>query len=265
VSRASNRARRGSRPSRRSDSSPSPSALAPPPIRSAETWRRPTASSRIAVSVSPAGRNPSCETSRRPRNSLKGSSRKLPLPTVRSSRRARSERPPKGSTSSPVERRRAIAFTVKSRRPMSSATVTAGSATISKSRWPGPVLRSARGGVISMPARVRRETSRSRGLNRTPTSCPCTSMSSIRPWGASAARSPPWSTPGTRKSSSACSIPSSSSRTAPPTTYASRSSERMYSRTGLGTPGFCRYLEPWCQAGALDVRDRFDLDERAGR
>ena len=32
--------------------------------------------------------------------------------------------------------------------------------------------------------------------------------------------------PGTRKSSSACSIPSSSSRTAPPTTYASRPSER---------------------------------------
>ena len=93
-----------------------------------------------------------------------------------------------------------------------------GIATISKSRCPGPTLRSRRGGVSSMPAGASARTAGSRGWNRTPTSWPCTSMSSTRPWGSSAARRPAWSSPGTRKSSSACGIPSSSSRTAPPTT-----------------------------------------------
>src|SRR3954451_21887621 len=55
------------------------------------------------------------------------------------------------------------------------------------------------------------------------------------------------STPGTRKSASCASAPSSSSRTAPPTTYASRPSEPTYSRI------------------VLDEGDRLDLDERARR
>src|SRR2546427_3651758 len=59
------------------------------------------------------------------------------------------------------------------------------------------------------------------------------------------------STPGTRKSASFDSCPSSSSRTAPPTTYASSPSEPTYSSTGV---------EPLSDAG-----DRLDLDERAGR
>jgi len=37
---------------------------------------------------------------------------------------------------------------------MSSAIETEGSATISKSRWPGPTLRSLRGGVSSIPAAI---------------------------------------------------------------------------------------------------------------
>src|SRR5690349_3388924 len=52
---------------------------------------------------------------------------------------------------------------------------------------------------------------------------------------------------GTRKSASFESRPSSASRTAPPTTYASSPSERTYSST------------------ALDEGDRLDLHERAGR
>src|SRR2546423_5957376 len=60
------------------------------------------------------------------------------------------------------------------------------------------------------------------------------------------------SMPGTRKSASFDSCPSSSSRTAPPTTYASSPSEPTYSSTG--------------EAGrALDESDRLDLDERTGR
>src|SRR5205085_2873067 len=55
------------------------------------------------------------------------------------------------------------------------------------------------------------------------------------------------STPGTRKSASFESCPSSSSRTAPPTTYASSPSEPTYSSV------------------ALDESDRLDLDERARR
>ena len=81
----------------------------------------------------------------------RGSSRKLSSATVRSTRRSRSATPPKGSTSSPVASRRAIALTVKSRRRMSSSTEALPSATISKSWCPGPVLRSILGGVSSMP------------------------------------------------------------------------------------------------------------------
>src|SRR5262245_40782219 len=55
------------------------------------------------------------------------------------------------------------------------------------------------------------------------------------------------STPGTRKSASFDSRPPSSSRTAPPTTYASSPSEPTYS------------------SSALDEGDRLDLDEGAGR
>src|SRR5947199_10219778 len=54
------------------------------------------------------------------------------------------------------------------------------------------------------------------------------------------------SRPGTRKSASFASTPRSSSRTAPPTTYASRPSDPTYSST------------------RLDECDRLDLDERAG-
>src|SRR5436190_15787148 len=55
------------------------------------------------------------------------------------------------------------------------------------------------------------------------------------------------STPGTRKSASFESTPSSSSRTAPPTTYASRPSDPTYFSI------------------RSDDCDRLDLDERAGR
>src|SRR5919198_1913161 len=54
------------------------------------------------------------------------------------------------------------------------------------------------------------------------------------------------SRPGTRKSASFASTPRSSSRTAPPTTYASKPSDPTYSST------------------RLDECDRLDLDERAG-
>src|SRR5438477_8986509 len=54
------------------------------------------------------------------------------------------------------------------------------------------------------------------------------------------------SRPGTRKSASFASTPRSASRTAPPTTYASRPSDPTYSSM------------------LLDECDRLDLDERAG-
>ena len=152
MSRAIRRASSGRTPSSSFDSSPIPSASRPPPIRSPDTWRRPPASARICDSVSAGSVNPSCETSRRPRRMRRGSSRKLSGETVRSSRRSRSATPSNGSTISPVSRRFAMAFTVKSRRAMSSSIEIVRSATISKSRCPGPVLRSARGGVSSMPA-----------------------------------------------------------------------------------------------------------------
>ena len=133
-------------------------------------------------------------------------------------RRSRSSTPPNGSTRLPSSSRRAMALIVKSRRAMSSSSSIEASLTIAKSRCPGPVDRSARGGVRSMPAGTSARTARSRGCRRTPTSWPCTSMSSTRPWGSSSARRPAWSTPGTRKSSSRWGMPSSSSRTAPPTT-----------------------------------------------
>ena len=57
----------GPRPSRSIDSSPIPSASTPPPIRSAETWRRPPASSaHLRRASRPSSVNASCETRRRP-------------------------------------------------------------------------------------------------------------------------------------------------------------------------------------------------------
>ena len=100
-----------------------------------------------------------------------------------------------------------------------------GSTTISKSCRPGPVERSSRGGANSIPAGASARIARSRGYRRIPTGLPATTSSSTLPCGASAARSPSASTPGTRKSASFDSRPSSSSRTAPPTRYAS-SAER---------------------------------------
>ena len=68
-----------------------------------------------------------------------------------------------------------MALIVKSRRAMSSSSSIEASLTMAKSRCPGPVDRSARGGVRSMPAGTSARTARSRGCRRTPTSCPCTS------------------------------------------------------------------------------------------
>ena len=218
VSRARRNARAGSRPRRSFESSPCPSAVMPPPIRSAETWARPAAPASIWATVSGARSNPSCDTNRSARTMRSGSSSKLVGPTVRIVRRARSSWPPNGSTMGPPSSGSAMALIVKSRRAMSSSSPMSASLTIAKSRWPGPVDRSARGGVSSMPAGASARIARSLGKRRTPTSCPCTSMSSTRPWGSSSALSPAWSTPGTRKSSSAWGSPSSSSRTAPPTT-----------------------------------------------
>src|SRR5262245_16540961 len=81
-------------------------------------------------------------------------------------------------------------------------------------------------------------------------------MSSTLPCGSRAAWSPAWSTPGTRKSSSECGIPRSSSRTAPPTTYASRPSERTKRRISVGTDGYS-------PRHRSEVGDCLDLDERA--
>ena len=57
VSRASRSARAGFRPSRSFESSPWPSALIPPPIRSAETWASPGTAARIWASVPGASRS----------------------------------------------------------------------------------------------------------------------------------------------------------------------------------------------------------------
>ena len=186
-------------------------------MRSPETSFTAGASFRIWASSSPSGSKPSCETKRSARTSRRGSSRKLCGETVRRRRASMSARPPSGSTSSPVSSRRAIALTVKSRRRMSSSTDSDASATISKSCRPGPVETSLRGGANSIPARVSLRIRLSRGCSRMPTSRSATTRSSTRPCGASAARSPSVSRPGTRKSASFESSPSSSSRTAPPT------------------------------------------------
>src|SRR6476661_4032333 len=93
-----------------------------------------------------------------------------------------------------------------------------------------------------------------------PTSRSATTRSSTRPCGASADRSPSVSSSGTRKSASFDdSSPSSSSRTAPPTRYASSPSPRTYfsisSRIRPFSPDRRRVLQQ-C--------DRLDLDERPG-
>ena len=217
MSRARRSARPGLLPSKSFESSPIPSAASPPPIRSPETSRTEVASSRICRSVASSGSKPSWETKRSARTSRSGSSAKLVGETVRRTPCSRSLPPSSGSTISPVARRRAIALTVKSRRRMSSSTDSAGSATISKSCRPGPVLTSLRGGANSIPAGASRRIVASRGYRRTPTSRPATISSSTRPCGVSARFSPSVSTPGTRKSASLDSWPSSSSRTAPPT------------------------------------------------
>ncbi len=181
VSRARRRARAGSGPSNSFENSPRPSALIPPPIRSAETCARPGAWAFIWARVSGARSKPSCETKRSARRSRSGSSSKLLGATVRSRRSVMSLRPPNGSTSSPLSSLIAMALIVKSRRAMSSWRPMAGSLTISKSRCPGPIDRSARGGVNSMPDGTSSRTARSAGCSRTPTSWPCTSISSTRP------------------------------------------------------------------------------------
>ena len=118
----------------------------------------------------------------------------------------------------PVRRRFAIALTVKSRRAMSCAREIEASASISKSCRPGPVERSTRGGANSIPDGCRARAARSRGSSRTPIRWSATTRSSTRPCGSSAARSSEWPTPGTTKSISRTGSPSSSFRTAPPTT-----------------------------------------------
>ena len=118
----------------------------------------------------------------------------------------------------PVSSRRAIALIVKSRRSMSCSSEISLSATISKSCLPGPVERSTRGGVNSIPAGWSARAAWSRGSSRTPTRWSATTRSSTFPCGSSAARSSSCPTPGTTKSSSGGVRPSSSSRTAPPTT-----------------------------------------------
>jgi hypothetical protein len=72
-------------------------------------------------------------------------------------------------------------------------------------------------------------------------------------------RSPSVSSPGTRKSASFDSSPSSSSRTAPPTRYASSPSPRTY----FSISSRIRPFSP-DRRSALQQCDRLDLDERAG-
>ena len=108
---------------------------------------------------------------------------------------------------------------MKSRRARSSSTPAAGSTTISKSWRPGPVERSRRSGANSIPAGA---SARALGVARVEAharpACPATTSSSTRPWRASAAAQlPRLSSPGTRKSASFDSRPSSSSRTTPKT------------------------------------------------
>src|SRR5436190_17718901 len=259
VSRARRSAFAGFEPSRSFDSSPIPSAARPPPTRSPETRRTESASSRICRSVASSGSKPSCDTKRSARTSRSGSSAKLVGETVRRRRASRSARPLTGSTRSPVSSRRAIALTVKSRRRMSSSTDNEGSATISKSWRPGPVETSLRGGANSIPAGVSLRTLGSRGWSRMPTSRSATTRSSTRPCGARADRSPSVSSPGTRKSASFESSPSSSSRTAPPTRYASSPSPRTY----FSISSRIRPFSP-DRRSALQQCDRLELDERAG-
>ena len=154
VSRARSSARAGLRPSRSFESSPMPVGLDPAadplgrdvgePGRAcphlghglgceveAELRRR-TASARTRRSGS------SVEARRADGADLS------PLEVLNARRRGRPASPPSS--------RIAIALIVKSRRAMSSSSPIDASLTIAKSRWPGPVERSARGGVSSMPA-----------------------------------------------------------------------------------------------------------------
>ena len=149
-------------------------------------------------------------------------------------RRSRSPRPSNGSTSSPSASRRAIALIVKSRRARSSSTVAAGSTTISKSWRPGP-------GRSLAPRRRELDAGGSERANRAVARV----EAHARPAGprrrdprparaARAARAAPrCRRRATRKSASFDSSPSSSSRTAPPTRYASSPSERDVVLDGL--------------------------------
>ena len=116
------------RPSRSFESSPSPSALIPPPMRSAETWASPGALASICAVVSGARLEAELrhepERAHEPERVVVEARR---AETVRSSRRSRSPTPPKGSSRSPPSSRIAIALIVKSRRAMSSASSIAAS------------------------------------------------------------------------------------------------------------------------------------------
>ena len=163
VSRARRSARAGSAPSSSFESSPMPSEPAHPPRarrrRASRTLlrRASAAASTRPARTRAARRSAAAHKSQRVLGEARAAT---PCEARRSSRSAALQG---GSTKSPVASRRAIAFTVKSRRPMSSSTESDGSATISKSCRPGPVLHLlARGGANSIP-RVRGAELLSRG------------------------------------------------------------------------------------------------------
>ena len=183
------RARAGARapagvPSRSFESSPMPSASTPPPIRSAgdvaETRRlRAHLRERLVVERrSRAARRAAAPQD--PERILAEAlgpdgAQHAPLEVV-----AAAERVDELARLEPSRHRVDGEVTPRPCRPRSRRD---GSATISKSRWPGPTLRSFRGGVSSIPAGTSLRISASRGWKRTPTSWPCTSMSSTRPCG----------------------------------------------------------------------------------
>ena len=132
------------------------------------------------------------------RSTRNGSSAKAG-PTWRSSLASRSRTPPCGSTSVPSASS-AMALMVKSRRCRSSSSVTAGSASTTKPRWPRPALRSVRASACSSPLSGCRNTGKSRPTGLKPRASIASGVC-----------------PTTTKSRSPAGRPSRRSRIAPPT------------------------------------------------
>ena len=225
MSRASRRASAGRRPSRSFESSPIPSASRPPPIRSADTCRSPAACMRIWASVSSSTSNSSCG-----RVAARGESAAI----LREALPGHGAQEPPLEIAPAVERIDEVTRLEPSRHRVDGE-VTPCHVVLDRDRRVGHDLEVAVAGPNAPLPSWRRELDPCRRggadarvpwLEADAHELPVHLHVVDAPVRLECGPSPAWSRPGTRKSSSACSIPSSSSRTAPPTTYASRPSER---------------------------------------